>query len=142
MKYAYKVNEYKLTPEGATTESGTTSKNSTRTQAGETTERTTKEETATTEKATETTTEGGNSTANKQTANKLIIAAPSGASVYFDGEYVGVAPISLTKVTGSHIITLSQNGYLSKSYTITLTDDGKDTTQTYDALVSVSSLVN
>ena len=142
VKYAYKVKEYKLTPEGATTESGTTSKNSTRTQAGETTERTTKEETATTEKATETTTEGGNSTANKQTANKLIIAAPSGASVYFDGEYVGVAPISLTKVTGSHIITLSQNGYLSKSYTITLTDDGKDTTQTYDALVSVSSLVN
>lgn len=142
VKYAYKVKEYKLTPADGTTESSTTSKTSTSTQTSGSTAQNTSGETATTEKTTEATTESGDSTVNKQTANKLIITAPSGASVYFDGEYVGIAPISFTKVTGSHIITLSQTGYLSKSYTITLTDDGKDTTLTYDPLTSISSLMN
>ena len=142
MKYAYKVKEYKLTPADGSTESSTTSKTSTSTQTSGSTAQNTSGETATTEKTTEATTESGDSTVNKQTANKLIITAPSGASVYFDGEYVGIAPISFTKVTGSHIITLSQTGYLSKSYTITLTDDGKDTTLTYDPLTSISSLMN
>ena len=77
----------------------------------------------------------------EKTDNKVTISAPVGASVYFDGEYLGIAPISFKKVTGSHVITLSQTGYLSKSYTVTFTDDGKDESLTYDNLVSITSLI-
>lgn len=151
VNYAYKVKEYTLTPTDETsqsttadkttsntgsTNSTTQSKNSGSTQNGSS-------ETKTTEKSTETDSNKKDSTAiNKETANKLIISAPSGASVYFDGEYIGIAPISITKITGSHIITFSQTGYLSKSYSVTLTDDGKDTTLTYDALTSIASLLD
>ena len=76
-----------------------------------------------------------------KTGNKVTVASPLGASVYFDGEYIGIAPISFTKVTGSHIITLSQTGYLSKSYTVTFTDDGNDQTLNYDELISITSLI-
>ena len=76
-----------------------------------------------------------------KTKNKVTVSAPVGASVYFDGQYLGIAPISFTKVTGSHIITLSQTGYLSKSYTVNFTDDGKDSPLKYDELISISSLI-
>ena len=153
VNYAYKVKEYTLTPKDGTTESTTTSTSGTTTTtqsaaSSESGTQGTTKENGTTEKTTEKTTEaatesstGSNETTNKTTSNKLIITAPSGASVYFDGEYVGIAPISFTKVTGSHIITFSQTGYLSKSYTVTLMDDGKDTTLTYDALTSIASLL-
>lgn len=152
VNYAYKVKEYTLTPTDGTTQSttadkttantssknGTTQSNSGSTQNGSS-------GTNTTEKSTETATDGNknnSNTVNKETANKLIISAPSGASVYFDGEYIGIAPISITKVTGSHIITFSQTGYLSKSYSVILSDDGKDTRLSYDALTSIASLID
>jgi hypothetical protein len=135
VNYAYKIKEYTLTPSddssSSTTESSTSSAT---TQSSTTTEATT--ETTTTESSTST-----SSSTNKETSNKVIVSSPSGASVYLDGEYIGIAPISFTKVTGSHIITFSQTGYLSKSYTETFTDDGQDTTLTYDALTSIASLI-
>ena len=76
-----------------------------------------------------------------KTNNKVTVQAPVGVSVYFDGEYLGIAPISFTKITGSHIMTFSQAGFLSKSYTVIFTDDGKDENLQYDALVSISSLI-
>jgi archaellum component FlaG (FlaF/FlaG flagellin family) len=139
VNYAYKIKEYTLTPSddssSSTTESSTSSGTTTATtQSSTTTETTT--ETSTTESSTST-----SSSTNKETSNKVIVSSPSGASVYLDGEYIGIAPISFTKVTGSHIITFSQTGYLSKSYTETFTDDGQDTTLTYDALTSIASLI-
>lgn len=156
---AYKIREYVLEKEGekssstekdSTTEknseSGTTTENSTTnsTESGSTTE-----SGATTETTTESSTENSadsnvkdvSTTIGKKTANKVILSAPLGASVYFDGEYLGIAPISFTKVTGSHIITFSQTGYLSKSYTVNFTDDGKDVTLSYDDLILISSLI-
>lgn len=150
--YAYKIKEYVLektdgssdkpesgstnattTQSSATTETGSTASGST---DGATTESTT--ENATTE---DSTVKDVSTTTGKKTANKVILSAPMGASVYFDGEYLGIAPISFTKVTGSHIITFSQTGYLSKSYTVNFTDDGKDVTLTYEDLVLISSLI-
>ena len=81
------------------------------------------------------------STTGTKTSNKVTISAPVGASVYFDGEYLGIAPISFTKVTGSHIITFSKLGYLSKSYTVTFVDDSKDVSLKYDDLISITSLI-
>jgi hypothetical protein len=137
VNYAYKIKEYTLTPSDDSTTESTTSSSTTAatTQATTTTETTT--ETTTTESDTST----SSSTTNKETANKVTVSSPSGASVYLDGEYIGVAPISFTKITGSHIITFSQTGYLSKSYTETFTDDGQDATLTYDALTSIASLI-
>lgn len=164
VNYAYKIKEYELTPLGeektteksSTEENGSTTERSTEsgsttesgTESGSTTENTT--EHTTESKTTETTTEGSTkdpdvkdvSTATgKKTSNKVILSAPLGVSVYFDGEYLGIAPISFTKVTGSHIITFSQTGYLSKSYTVNFTDDGEDVTLRYDDLVSIASLI-
>ncbi|HOO29151.1 MAG TPA: PEGA domain-containing protein, partial [Lachnospiraceae bacterium] len=47
---------------------------------------------------------------------KIYVEGPSGAEVYLDGNYVGIAPVSTSKVTGSHVITLSKSGYQTKSY--------------------------
>jgi len=150
VSYAYKVKEYKLTPTDGTSESEAADKKTTNTSSKNTSTQsknsgTTQKDsggTKTTEKSTETGSDKNNNTTNKETNNQLIISSPSGASVYFDGEYIGIAPISITKVTGSHIITFSQTGYLSKSYSVILTDDGKDTTLTYDALTSIASLLD
>ena len=147
VNYAYKIKKYTLTAEGATTEDGssttTTGQNtSSGTTATGTTATGTSEsettETATTQSSTQKT--PSTDTGNK-TDNKVTVTAPSGASVYFDGEYIGIAPISFTKITGSHIITFSKTGYLSKSYTVTFTDNGKDSELKYDDLISISSLI-
>ncbi|MGN0153906.1 MAG: PEGA domain-containing protein [Lachnospiraceae bacterium] len=144
VNYAYKIKEYTLQKKDET-DDGTNG--STNTTSGSTTA-TTEDTNATTEAGT---TEGGSTedssvkdvtaTEDTKTSNKVTISAPSGASVYFDGEYLGIAPISFTKVTGSHIITFSKLGYLSKSYTVTFTDDGEDASLKYDELISISSLI-
>lgn len=160
---AYKIREYVLKKEGedssaedsktqsettkeSSTESGATTESST---SGSTESGSTTESDATTEATTESSTESSadanvkdvSTTIGEKTSNKVILSAPIGASVYFDGEYLGIAPISFTKVTGSHIITFSQTGYLSKSYTVNFTDDGKDVTLSYDDLILISSLI-
>ena len=130
VSYAYKVKKYVLEESDSTTDS-TAAKSTT-------TESTDQSTTGTGGSTTATTTAD---TTGKKTSNKVTVSKPSGVNVYLDGEYVGVAPISFTKVTGSHIITLSMSGYLSKSYTVTFSDDGADKSLEYDALTSVASLL-
>lgn len=130
VSYAYKVKKYVLEESNSTTDS-TAAKSTT-------TESTNQSTTGTGGSTTATTTAD---TTGKKTSNKVTVSKPSGVNVYLDGEYVGVAPISFTKVTGSHIITLSMSGYLSKSYTVTFSDDGVDKSLEYDALTSVASLL-
>ena len=141
--------EYTLVETGSTTES-TTAKSDKTTKTTESKTTSTESSTAsTTEATTESTSSSSDSSDVKdvtaatgvKTSNKVTITAPDGASVYFDGEYIGIAPMSFTKVTGTHIITLSKTGYLSKSYTVTFTDDGEDKRLTYSELVSLSSLI-
>lgn len=67
---------------------------------------------------------------NKQ----LYIEGPAGCEVYLDGTYIGIAPCSTTKVTGTHTVTLSKSGYETKSYTITVANDGKDLTMSFSDL--------
>ena len=143
VKTPYKVKNYTLTETGTTTESSSSGSSSVTANTDNSASNT-----STTEKSTETTettetADGSDDTNNNtsKTSNKVTVSTPLGASVYLDGEFLGVAPISFTKVTGSHIITLSQTGYLSKSYTVTFTDDGKDETLSYDELVSISGLL-
>ncbi|MCM1387221.1 MAG: PEGA domain-containing protein [Bacillus sp. (in: Bacteria)] len=80
--------------------------------------------------------------ANAVTGNRVYIDAPQGVEAYLDGNYVGVTPISFTKVTGDHTITLSKSGYVSKSYTIYLYDDGEDITYSFADLESEDETVS
>ena len=68
---------------------------------------------------------------------KIYIEGPEGVEVYLDGTYIGIAPCSTLKVTGSHTITLSKSGYETKSYTINVGNDGNDLTMSFSGLTAV-----
>ena len=65
--------------------------------------------------------------------------------VYLDGNYIGLSPVSFGKTVGSHTITLRKSGFETRSYTIYLYNDGKDTNYSFSELeqetVSGNSLV-
>lgn len=75
------------------------------------------------------------------TENKVTIKAPIGVSVYLDGEYVGVSPVSFPKVVGTHTIILYQKGYLIKSYSINSINNGKDDEYSFPPLSSLIELI-
>lgn len=65
----------------------------------------------------------GNNDVNNDTpalTAKLYINEPEDVEVYFDGSYKGITPLSFTKISGTHVITLRKEGYVTKSYTLTL----------------------
>lgn len=57
---------------------------------------------------------------------KININSPAGTNVYFDDAYIGVAPVSLTKIAGNHTITFSKEGYVTKSYSVEIGNEKKD----------------
>ena len=70
---------------------------------------------------------------------KVYIDKPEGVEVYLDGNYIGIAPVSFKKEAGSHTITLRKSGYETRSYTINVDKEEKDSTFTFGEL-AVSSL--
>lgn len=68
-------------------------------------------------------------------SRKIYVEAPVGAEVYLDGNYIGVAPVNVNKVTGSHTITLSKSGSVTKSYTIYVESDDRDVTLSFSDLL-------
>jgi hypothetical protein len=67
---------------------------------------------------------------------KMYIESPEGAEIYIDGIYVGISPTLITKPTaGAHVVTLSRNGYVPKSYTISVADDDNDVTLSFSELI-------
>lgn len=83
-----------------------------------------------------TTSASSSSTAVLSENKKMYVEGPSEAEVYLDGNYIGIAPVSTAKVTGSHVITLSKNGYQTKSYTVNIDNDGNDVTFSFSELVA------
>lgn len=67
---------------------------------------------------------------------QLYVEAPVGAEVYLDGNYIGVAPTHTNKVTGQHVLTLSKDGYGTKSYTINVDSDDRDVTYSFSDLIA------
>jgi hypothetical protein len=55
----------------------------------------------------------------------IYIQNPKGASVYFDGKFLGISPGKFKKIIGTHVITFIKEGYETQSYTIEVEDDGK-----------------
>lgn len=69
----------------------------------------------------------------------VTIEGPSGAEVYLDGNYVGVAPCNFKKEAGSHSITLRKTGYTSKAYTVQVDSDAKNVSYSFPDLTAVST---
>lgn len=56
----------------------------------------------------------------------ITIEAPTGATVYFNGEKKGTIPLTFTKEIGNHILVMTKEGYSTKSYSIQVLDDGEN----------------
>ena len=67
--------------------------------------------------------------------HKITVSSPAGAEVYLDGNYIGIAPISFTKVSGKHELILRKEGYITRSYTIAIDTETKDETFSFSDLV-------
>lgn len=151
VNYAYKIKKYTLEPKNGTetTETQQTTQNVNASTAGGGTQNNTTTPGST---ASPTTTAGTTASATTaddsysndvhETKNMVTVVKPAGVKVYLDGDYIGVAPISFTKFTGSHIITLSMSGCQTKSYTVKFKDDGKNERLEYEALTPIVSMIN
>lgn len=64
----------------------------------------------------------------------ITVSAPEGAEVYLDNVYKGLAPCTFTKVIGSQTITLRETGYVTKSYSVDILDDDKNTKLSFSDL--------
>lgn len=69
---------------------------------------------------------------------KVYIEAPTDAEVYVDSTYVGTVPCSFDKESGSHVITLRQTGYTTRSYTVEIDDEEKDISYSFADLEAES----
>lgn len=72
----------------------------------------------------------------------ITVSAPEGAEVYLDNVYKGLVPCTFTKVIGSQTLTLRRDGYVTKSYSIDILDDDKDSTLTFADLIESSGLTS
>ena len=69
----------------------------------------------------------------------ITISAPAGAKLYWNGAYKGVVPVTFAKEIGNHVITFSQTGCLTRSYSCEITDDGNDVTLNFPDMVKKES---
>lgn len=140
-KHRIRLHANTTTTEETTQTTEATTETATKTDADKKTTESTGETTQSgeTTKTTETTEQSGEkvSSTSTQTDYKIKILRPEGVGVYLDGAYMGVAPVSVPKVEGTHTITLYKEGYLIKSYTIQAVDDGTDDEYSYADLTSV-----
>lgn len=84
-------------------------------------------------------TEKDSTTTKTDDGHTITVSAPTGAAVYLNGTYKGEAPCSFKKVLGSVTVTLSKEGYTTKSYTIEISDDSKDVSWSFPDLEKKSS---
>ena len=81
----------------------------------------------------------GNSISSYQESSTITISLPADTEVYQDNLYMGIAPVTYTKTAGTHTITLRKEGYITRSYSIEVPDDGKDVTYSFPDLDPESS---
>lgn len=79
-----------------------------------------------TEEATEPSTEiPGQNVVSK--TDKVTVSGPEGGFIYFDGKYMGTAPVTFSLVTGTHVISVLYDSQI-KSYTVNLAEGGDPVT--------------
>jgi hypothetical protein len=97
----------------------------------------TAEPTAAPSASSESDSESDSSTVTKKidSNHTITVSAPEGAEVYLDNVYKGMAPCTFTKVIGSQTITLSETGYVTRSYSVDILDDDKNAKYSFADLV-------
>lgn len=65
-------------------------------------------------------------TKDYDTDHTISMKQPIGAEIYLNGILKGIVPCSFTKEIGIHTVTFRRNGYVTKSYTVEVTDDARD----------------
>lgn len=60
-------------------------------------------------------------------AHSIYVQNPEGASVYLNGDFIGISPGRVNKIIGYFVLTFIREGYETMSYTIEVADDGLDT---------------
>ena len=68
----------------------------------------------------------------------VFVTEPTGVEVYFDGNYIGLSPVSFAKVSGTHTITIMKEGYGTRSFSVNLENNGKDAYYKFDLLTENS----
>ena len=57
---------------------------------------------------------------------RIYVESPIGAEVYFDSEYVGIAPLEFEKQSGLHTIIFKRDGYQMKAYVLEISQEACD----------------
>lgn len=101
----------------------------------------TQQENSSSDTSSDDSTKDQSSTAQTTTYDKdhtVTVSAPQGAAVYVDGTYKGEVPCSFTKMIGKVTVTLSKEGYTTKSYRVELPDDSQNITWSFPDLTQES----
>ncbi len=76
----------------------------------------------------------------KVTGGTLVVRCEPAATVTIDGKVAGSSPVETHVGAGTHAVTLSRDGYASRSTTVTVADgDRKETTLTLEAISGITS---
>lgn len=83
-----------------------------------------------------------NSAAGAETVNasgdyRIYITSPKETEVYFDGKYVGLAPVDFKKESGTHVVTLRKSGSQTRSFTIQIDEEPKDISWSFSELEKI-----
>lgn len=78
---------------------------------------------------------GNETTRTTLSGYEVRVESPEGVEFYMDGNYMGITPTSFTKVSGQHTVTLSREGYETKSYNIFIDDALTNKTYAFPELV-------
>ncbi len=95
------------------------------------------EEKDTEKEGTDTKTESKKTTTTSDSEYQVHIESPEGVEVYVDGNYIGIAPISMDKEIGNFVITLRKTGYQTRSYTVQIDDGDQDVNYSFAELLEL-----
>lgn len=73
-------------------------------------------------------------TVNATGGHRIYITSPKDTEVYFDGKYMGLAPLDFKKESGTHVVTLRKSGSQTRSFTIQIDDEEKDISWSFSEL--------
>lgn len=76
-------------------------------------------------------------TSKSSSKYQVHIESPEDVEVYVDGNYIGIAPISMDKKIGNFVITLRKTGYQTRSYTVQIDDEDSDVNYSFAELVKL-----
>ncbi len=72
--------------------------------------------------------------ADKTEGYFIFVSLPAGVEISFDGNYIGVTPVSIKKKVGNHTITLRKNGYIQRTYNVLIENTAENVYYSFEEL--------